>query len=123
MARQSEWSVLPFKMGDRTLLDVADVRNSLRAVMWRNVGIVRMGPRLTETREIISFWCRYVMDKEFGDPQGWELQNMLTVARLVAMSARQREETRGVHCRTDFPETSPAWQRHIITSITGEEWL
>jgi len=63
------------------------------------------------------------MDKEFDEPQGWQLQNMLTVARLVAMSARQREESRGVHYRADFPETSPDWARHIIISNTGEAWL
>ena len=34
--------------------------------MWRNVGIERDGERLSETREIISFWSRYVMDKVFG---------------------------------------------------------
>ncbi len=104
-------------------LNLEDVADSLKAQMWRDAGVVRNGKDLDEGLDMITFWCRYVMDKEFGDPQGWELQNMLTVARLVAMSARQREETRGVHCRTDFPETSPAWQRHIITSITGEEWL
>src|SRR4030095_12189534 len=34
----------------KTELDVADVRNSLRSVMWRNVGIERSGDRLIETR-------------------------------------------------------------------------
>jgi L-aspartate oxidase len=55
--------------------------------------------------------------------EGWELQNMLTVARLICMSARQREESRGVHYRLDFREPSPSWQRHIIVSSSGEQWL
>ena len=42
----------------RTELDVADVRSSLRSVMWRNAGIERSGEHLAETREIISFWSR-----------------------------------------------------------------
>ena len=104
-------------------LNTADVENSLKSLMWRNAGIVRSGQGLDEAMETITFWCRYVMDKEFGDPRGWQLQNMLTVARLIAMSARQREESRGVHCRSDFPETSPDWQRHIVIANTGEEWL
>ncbi len=48
--------------------------------MWRNVGIERTGDRLTESREIIAFWTRYIMDKTFsvaeiGLPHvaGWEL--------------------------------------------------
>jgi len=61
---------------DRTSLDLADIRNSLRSVMWRNVGIVRRGSRLAETLEIIGFWGHYVLDKEFYDPAGWEAQNI-----------------------------------------------
>jgi len=88
----------------RTMLDLQDVRNSLRSVMWRNVGIQRVGPRLQETLEIIGFWSHYVMDKLFDDRAGWEVQNMLTVARLVAACAEVRRESRGVHARSDFPE-------------------
>jgi len=78
---------------------------------------------LDEALDMITFWCRYIMDKEFADPEGWQLQNTLTVARLIAMSARQRQESRGVHYRVDFPDTSPDWQRHIVVSKGGEEWL
>ncbi len=108
--RDMDWQV---KRSDRTELDIADVRNSLRSVMWRNVGIVRQGERLTETIEIINFWGQYVMDKEFfNDPGGWESQNMLTSAYLVAECALRRTETRGVHYREDFPRTDPVWTRH-----------
>src|SRR5207248_2028575 len=47
----------------KTELDIVDVKSSLRSIMWRNVGIERAGDRLSETREIIAFWSRYVMDK------------------------------------------------------------
>jgi L-aspartate oxidase len=84
-------------------------------MMWRNVGIERFGPRLTETAEIIAFWGRYVMDKLFDDPESWEIQNMLTVARLMTLSAQQRQESRGVHARTDFPEAAPDLDgKHVI---------
>jgi len=73
--------------------------------MWRNVGITRQGRRLREAIEIIVFWQRYVMDKVFDDPEGWECQNMLTVAMLMARAAHQRRESRGVHFRSDFPQT------------------
>ncbi len=104
-------------------LNLTDVENSLRSLMWRAAGVVREGEELDEALETITFWCRYVMDKEFQNPQGWQLQNMLVVARLIAMSARQREESRGVHHRRDFPETCPSWQRHIVVANTGEDWL
>jgi L-aspartate oxidase len=90
---------------DRTRLDTTDVRNSLRALMWRNVGIIRRARPLTEAQEIIGFWERYVMDKVFDTPQGWECQNMLTVSLLMAQAAEKRRESRGVHFRSDFPDT------------------
>ncbi len=104
-------------------LNLTDVENSLRSLMWRSAGVMRSGDRLDDALEMITFWCRYVMDKEFDNPHGWELQDMLTVARLIVMFACQREESRGVHYRTDFPESSPHWRRHIVIANTGEDWL
>ncbi|MFH1616707.1 MAG: L-aspartate oxidase [Planctomycetota bacterium] len=99
---------------DRSRLDTADVRNSLRALMWRNVGIIRKAKPLAEAQEIIRFWQRYVMDKIFDSPDGWECQNMLTASLLIAHSAEMRRESRGVHYRSDYPETDDNnFRRHI----------
>jgi len=101
----------------RTRLDTADVRNSLRALMWRNVGITRKAQPLTEAQEIIKFWQRYVMDKIFDGPAGWECQNMLTVCLLMARTAEMRQESRGVHFRSDFPNTDDEhFKKHIEIS-------
>jgi len=106
---------------DRTQLDSDDVRNSLRALMWRNVGITRSARPLTEAQEIIKFWQRYVMDKVFDSSAGWECQNMLTVALLMAQSAEKRRESRGVHYRRDFSETDDtSFKKHIEISKKSE---
>ena len=110
-ARRIDWAA---PLSQRTELDLADVRNSLRSLMWRNVGIVRQGERLAETIEIIEFWGRYTLDKEFFDPAWWEIQNMLTASYVIAEAALRRTETRGVHYREDFPNTDPAWARHQV---------
>ena len=107
----------------KTELDVTDVKSSLRSVMWRNVGIERSGPMLTETREIIAFWSRYVMDKAFRPEPlgahaavaGWELQNMLTVCFVIATAALTRTESRGAHFRIDFPDRDDRhWRLHQL---------
>ncbi len=103
---------------NRTLLDTDDVRNSLRALMWRNVGITRKARPLIEAQEIIRFWQRYVMDKTFDSPAGWECQNMLSVSLLMARCAQLRRESRGVHFRGDFPDTDEKnFKKHIEISI------
>jgi L-aspartate oxidase len=94
-------------------LDLADIRNSLRALMWRHVGVEREGASLDEALETVEGWCRYVLPRQFAEPQGWQLQNMLEVSRLMIRGAIERRETRGVHFRNDFPETSPDWRVHI----------
>lgn len=94
-------------------LDLADIRNSLRALMWRQVGVERNGPHLAEALEAVEGWCRYVLPRQFADPTGWQLQNMLEVARLMIRGAIAREESRGVHFRSDHPEANDAWRMHI----------
>lgn len=95
-------------------LDLADIRNSLKSLMWRACGVRRDFDHLTEATEDIEGWCRYVLPRQFSDPKGWELQNMLTVARLMIAAALERKESRGVHLRTDFPSTDDAqWRRHL----------
>lgn len=96
-------------------LDVADLTNSLRSLMVRKMGIVRERSSLLEAKQNVEFWCRYVLRREFHDRAGWELQNLLTIARLMIGSALEREESRGTHCRSDFPQRDDVhWQRHII---------
>jgi L-aspartate oxidase len=95
-------------------LDLADIRNSLKSLMWRSAGVRRDREGLLEATENIDRWCAYVLARQFNDPQGWELQNMLTVARVIIAAALKREETRGVHHRTDFPATdNDHWRRRI----------
>jgi len=95
-------------------LDLRDISNALKSLMWRRVGIERNESHLAEAEESIDFWCRYVMVKEFHFRSGWELQNMLTLAKLVTVAARRRQESRGVHFRDDFPEADDDhWRTHI----------
>jgi L-aspartate oxidase len=95
-------------------LNLADIRNSLQSLMWRHVGVQREAEGLSDAAENIQHWCRYVLGRQFADPPGWELQNMLCVARLMIQAAARREESRGSQVRTDFPNAdNENWNRHI----------
>ncbi|MFO1022441.1 MAG: L-aspartate oxidase [Planctomycetales bacterium] len=97
-------------------LNLLDVSNSLGAEMWRNVGIEREHAGLESAGRHIEFWDRYVSSREFQHPAGWELQNMLLVARLMIAAADARRESRGTHYRRDFPQTDPLEAVHIELS-------
>jgi L-aspartate oxidase len=116
-ARRDEHIALPESggVGGRgETLDVTDIRNALRSLMDRHVGVRRDGDRLREARRVIDGWCGRVLGETFAGPEGWELQNMLTAARLVVAAALEREETRGVHRRIDHPGPDDReWRRHI----------
>jgi L-aspartate oxidase len=97
-------------------LDVTDITNSLRSLMVRNMGIVRDRRRMMEAKRDVEFWCRYVLTREFDSRTGWELQNLMTVARLMIDSALNREESRGTHFRSDFPSRDDGvWKKHVIS--------
>lgn len=95
---------------ERGDLDVADIRASLRSAMWRNVGLQRSATRLGDVLTMVGFWGRYGLHAVFEDPTGWEAQNLLVVAHLMAQAALTRNESRGTHWRLDAPATDPQWR-------------
>lgn len=99
-------------------LDLSDIRNSLKSLMWRSAGVRRNGEELTAAQGTIESWQRYVLATRFDNAEGWELQNMLIVAGVIVHSALKRTESRGVHLRTDFQETDDVWRQHV--SIVGD---
>jgi L-aspartate oxidase len=74
--------------------------------------MVRSGEGLEEAASVLASW-QETMDR-LSDRSSHELSNMILVGRLMAEAAIIREESRGAHYRSDFPEPSPAWQRRII---------
>ncbi len=98
----------------RGTLDLVDVLSSLRSVMLRHVGTERNGANLADVREMIDFWARYTLDKVCEEPAGWEIQNLIWVASMICNSALWREESRGTHARSDFPEELPQGAVHDI---------
>jgi L-aspartate oxidase len=85
---------------------------ALQSLMWDKVGIVRDGRSLAEAKAILSAWQATLPAPT--DRPSHELSNLLTCARLVTEGALMREESRGAHYRSDFPERSQAWHRHIV---------
>ena len=95
-------------------LDLQDMRNSLKSLMWRAAGVRRNGVQLREAVDTLDGWYRYALPRQFNAPEGWEFQNMLIVSRVILEAALRREESRGVHLRSDFPaQDNEHWQRRV----------
>ncbi|WP_147203038.1 FAD-binding protein, partial [Paracoccus denitrificans] len=76
----------------------------LRRAMTEGAGVLRDAGGLSRClREIGTI--------EAAQPDCPALMNMTATATLIAAAALMRQESRGAHCRTDFPQTAPEGRR------------
>jgi L-aspartate oxidase len=93
----------------------------VQSLMWDEVGIVRHGAGLRRAAVQLARWQGAPDDAITRD--AFELRATLTCARLASEAALRREESRGAHYRTDFPESDEAWRRHLVFRQTQVEEL
>jgi L-aspartate oxidase len=88
-------------------------RHAIKSIMWRQVSIIRNKTDLESATSDLNA-LNWILEINTNDDKLLEVQNMLTVSKLIVSSALQREESRGAHFRADFPEKNPHWKRRII---------
>jgi len=86
--------------------------NALQQLMWDKVGIIRDKEGLTQAANMLAAWQQCLPPPT--DQPSHELANLILTGRLLTEAALIREESRGAHFRSDFPESSPRWQCHIV---------
>jgi L-aspartate oxidase len=101
-------------------VNLQDIIYSLKSLMWRQVGVERNRAGLEDALAKIRFWSRAVTDLGLSEPRAFELVNMLTVAHLSTLCALAREESRGTHFRSEFPEARATWRTHSVLEPTLE---
>ena len=88
------------------------VKKRVKRVMWERVGILR--DRNSLKRAIREF--DQISAANLSTPS----RNFVALATLVAHAALWREESRGGHFRTDFPEQDDRWRVHSIQRLGRE---
>ncbi len=89
------------------------VRKRVKRLMWERVGILRDKDSLK--RALREF--EQIAQANLGTSS----RNFVTLAKLIATAALWREESRGGHFRTDFPERDDEkWNVHSIQKDGGE---
>ncbi|MGI9403143.1 MAG: L-aspartate oxidase [Hyphomicrobium sp.] len=86
----------PIAPGDRTA-----AVSKLRRTMTQHVGVVRHAAGLATATQILAG-----IEEDAGEDI--VLANLALAARFIATGALMREESRGAHKRSDFPEPQPA---------------
>ena len=89
------------------------ISKRVKRLMWDRVGILRDATGLERALKEFAAMSQV--------PLGWRSRNFLTVATLVTRAALWREESRGGHFRTDFPERLDAWRVHSIQKFGSDE--
>jgi L-aspartate oxidase len=94
--------------------DSRQIRQQLQRIMSDYVGIVRNKQGLTRALSLVKdLKTSFVpaVDNVFD----LETDNMLEVATIIIRAALERQESRGSHYRSDFPQTNPDLDKtHII---------
>lgn len=95
-------------------MDEDDLRTSLKALMWRGVGIGRNGGNLTGALGAVRAWQGFALRVGNDRLERLTLLNMLLVSELLTDAALMREESRGTHFRMDFPDRDEGWRVHLV---------
>ena len=88
--------------------DVAKIRERIQHAMTVGAGVVRDAASLRGVELAVPEAADRV--------EVCEVRNLATVGAGLVAAAIAREESRGCHTRTDFPETSPAFARRFVLS-------
>lgn len=101
------------------LEDPEKLRNSLRRLMWDDVGLVRTRESLVQALAQLTGWESQV-NVQLGSREDLEVKNMVQVARCITEAALWRENSVGAHYRADFPGyKGSAWKIHSQVHSPG----
>jgi L-aspartate oxidase len=92
-------------------------RRTLQASMTNWAGVVRDASSLERASAAVA--CVVAELGPGVDRATAEVRNLTDVARAVLEAAAQREETRGCHARSDFPDTSEDFRCRLSHGLCG----
>jgi L-aspartate oxidase len=98
--------------GEMGRTNSAPERDTVRSILTQEVGMVRSGQGLEHAVEFL----RAVAPAECLSRKEIEFNSLLLVGRLAASCAFLRQESRGGHYRSDYPQADDErWKKRVLT--------
>jgi L-aspartate oxidase len=102
----------------RVNIGTLELCREIQSLMWRDVGPFRDRAGLERALQVLEpAWRALDARSRDGQPLSaaeWRTASILTVGRLIARAALRREESRGGHYRSDFPDRDDIhWKRRV----------
>src|SRR5215207_2463534 len=109
------------------------IRSQIQQVMQENAGLIREASKLQKGIKKISklektFYSKNSVLKSFKNYEKivstWQVKSALVVCEAVLRSASMRQESRGAHYRSDFPDRDGRkWKVNIYCRKSGREMV
>ncbi len=109
----ADWSEGSMESGRQKPRPDSDQMKLLRHTMSSDLGVLRNEAGMREALRAILRLEREADTERF--------LNVLAAAKLIAVCALNRTESRGGHFRTDFPAEDEAWRRRTFTTLDQAE--
>lgn len=114
------------RVGQIATREVSDLGNpklliaSVQEIMWAKAGVIRSQQSLLKAEKELAQLKEENLPRLFGRKphevmEAVEATNMFIVAGLVVTAALTRKESRGSHCRIDYPnQDDKNWLKHLV---------
>jgi succinate dehydrogenase / fumarate reductase, flavoprotein subunit len=124
----AKWALAPFERGAAGENPFA-VQSELQDIMQNLVGIVRVEGEMQQAIEKIdTLRTRAAKAGITGNIEyntGWhtalDLDNMLAISEMIALSGIERKESRGGHFRDDYPDKNADWAKYNLKLTRGAD--
>ena len=122
---EAQEALMDTRLASKSKFTAVYVRREIAKLMNDCLGITRTEEKLLEGIGSIDYYLsisdKLIYDSDVSLYVGYSIRPMLMLARAILTSALAREETRGAHIRSDYPERSEKYNCFSVCKYQNGE--